>query len=154
MHETPAAIAARVRGTGHLHRSAPVQVDELLDRFVSGLSDLNRQVADDRGAADLAPDLVARLLVERGQVLVPVTAGSSDDGADVLLLARRRASADRRRSSAPCKRRQDRIGDAQPAQVDDVPGLAAVLGVGRLAQEIGQRGGHGREIGRRHRIVA
>ena len=94
-------------------------------------------VADDLRATELAPDLVARLLVERRQVLVPVARRRGDDRADVLLLARhapaglgvrqrglqapagpgrrRAGGAGRRRPRAGCRARVGRLGQGMRA---------------------------------------
>ena len=88
------------------------------------------QVADGRGAPDLAPDLVASLLVERGQVLVPRVAGDGDDRADVLLFPDHRPADGRRdRLQQPLRTPVGPVDLAETAQVDDVPCQIAVKAV-------------------------
>ena len=87
------------------------------------------------GATDLAPDLVAFLLAERREVRLEVGAlGQPDDGADVFALDVERPALGH---LAPAERRGERVGRrirlAEPAQVDDLPGL----GMARVDGEVG-----------------
>ena len=131
MKRLAALAALRRRKEAVLTEAASVQVDELVDRIRGRLGDLDRKVADYLRAANLAPDLVAILLVERGEVFVPVAARRGDDRTDVLLLAR---DLPRRIGRGQC--RLEFAGSAgsaaaQPAQVDDVPRRVSVRGIGR-----------------------
>ena len=114
-------------------------------RSASGSAESARTDLPDRlGPPDLAPDLVALLLAQRREVAVHVRAGGQrHDRADVLALDVERPALGH---LAGPEGRGQRVGGgiaaAQPAQVDDVPGMTA----GRVGQVVGERLGDGRQV--------
>ena len=145
--EDPALGAARRVGEEPVGAPALlVQVDERLEvgERVGRIVEADRP--DRLRAADLAPDLVALLLAERGEVLLHVGAGRQrHDRADVLALdVERPALGDLARPERRGQRVRGRIAAAQAAQVDDVPRPA----LGGLGEVVGERRGDGRQVGR------
>ena len=122
-----------VGGKSPRRPSALVEVDEGLEVGERVGRVVEADLADGLGPADLAPDLVALLLAERREVAVEVDAlGQRDDRADVLALdVERPALGDLAGTERRGERVSRRVAAAQAAQVDDVPGSAAV-GVGEV----------------------
>src|SRR3990170_524585 len=89
MHEAPAAGSAlRGREEPFGVPTGLVELDEGVDRLRGRLDDMELVRPGGLGAPDLAPDLVARLLVERVEVGLPIALRRErQDRADVLQLA-------------------------------------------------------------------
>src|SRR3989304_2880829 len=131
MHEAPAAGSAL--GGREEPFGAPtglVEVDEDLDRLRGRIDDMELVRPGGLGAPDLAPDLVARLLVEGVEVGLPIALRRErQDRADLLQLTGDRPTlAGGAGIERGLERGQSRGVGAQQAQVHHVPALGAVGG--------------------------